>query len=107
MAFLEHLVDGDKSLEGLDLVGQDRLDLEASPKGLGGLVIPGVDDAAPDMFALGGGFLGARGLLDVDGQLGLGPEQEARVSLALTRSLVAREVGGKQISRVREEARGI
>ncbi len=36
-------------------------------------MVPGIHDAASDMFALGCCLFGAGGFLDVDGQLGLGP----------------------------------
>jgi hypothetical protein len=69
MSFLQDFMDGDESLEGLDLVGEDgltvnggsepkgsfdeagRIHFHASPKGLGGLVVPCVDDAASNMFS--------------------------------------------------------
>jgi len=35
-------------------------------------VIPGVDNAASDMFSLGRRLFDARGFTDVDGQIGLG-----------------------------------
>jgi hypothetical protein len=96
MAFLEDLMNRDESFEGLDLVGEDglaiggtrpdqqgfdlvlivrrwNLHLHPSPEGLAGLVVPCVDDATADMFSFGSCFFGTGGLLDVDGQLGLGP----------------------------------
>lgn len=45
VSLLKHLVDEDESLEGLYLVTEDGLYAEAGPDGLGGVVVPGVDDA--------------------------------------------------------------
>lgn len=73
MSLLENLVYGDEGLECLDLVGKDGLDLHGAPEGLGGLVVPREDDAAPDMFALGCRFVGAGSLFDIDRELSLGP----------------------------------
>ncbi len=73
MALLQDFVNGDQSFESLDLVGEDRLNLHAGPEGLGGLVVPGIDDTASYMFALGGGLVIISGFLDVDGKLGFGP----------------------------------
>ena len=72
MPFLQHFVDSDEGFEGLDLVGEDGLDLHTCPEGLGGLVVPCIDNAASDMFSLGGSLVGVGGLLDVDGKLGFG-----------------------------------
>jgi hypothetical protein len=46
--------------------------LHTGPEGQGGFVIPGVDNAASDMFSLGRSLLNTRGFTDVDGQIGLG-----------------------------------
>lgn len=54
--------------------GADYRHFHASPEGLGGLVVPRVDDAAPYMLAFRRGFLNARRLSDIDGQLALGSE---------------------------------
>jgi len=70
VTLLKDLVDGNQSLEGLDLVGEDGLDLQAGPEGERGLMIPGVDDTASDVLALGGSFFDAGGFADVDGQVG-------------------------------------
>jgi hypothetical protein len=63
---------GDQSLEGLHFVGLDRLNLHTTPEGLAGLVVPGVDNAGADMFALRGRLLDRCGFADVGGKLGLG-----------------------------------
>ena len=36
-------------------------------------MVPGVDNAAPHVFALGGGLLDAGGFANIDGEVGLGP----------------------------------
>jgi hypothetical protein len=68
MTFLEEFVDGDQGLEGLDFIGEDGLPagkstdgvglegiegihFHAGPKGVGGFMVPCVDDAAPNMLA--------------------------------------------------------
>lgn len=43
----------------------------ASPEGLGGLVVPGVDDATSHMFSFRGCFFGIGSLSDIDSELGL------------------------------------
>lgn len=85
VALLKNFVNCDQGFEGLHLVGEDRLDLEPSPEGLGGLVVPCVNDAAPNMLALRGRFFGARRFFDVDGQLGLGPARRRRLVMAMLR----------------------
>lgn len=45
VTLLEQLVHDDQSLEGLDLVRQDRLRAEAVPNGEGRVIVPRVDDA--------------------------------------------------------------
>lgn len=72
MTFLQDLVDGYEGFEGLDFIGEDRLDLEAGPERLRGLVIPGVDDTASDVLTFGRRLFNAGSFADVDGQVGLG-----------------------------------
>lgn len=72
MSFLKHLVYRDESFEHLDFILQDRLSIRvtllahwphgamreassrfhAAPEGLRRLVVPCINDAAPDMFSL-------------------------------------------------------
>lgn len=92
VSFLKHFVNCDESLEGLDLVCEDRLPVrrvleesgrkergsrgihfDAGPEGLGGLVVPCVYNAGAHMLAFGGNLIAIRGFLYVDGELLVGP----------------------------------
>ena len=48
VTLLENLVHGDKRLEGLDFVGQDRLHAQTRPERDRGMVVPGEYDALYD-----------------------------------------------------------
>lgn len=45
VAFLQELMDDDKTLERLHFVCQDRLSPQAVPHGQGRMIVPGVNDA--------------------------------------------------------------
>lgn len=55
--------------------------LDARPEGGRGPVVPCIDDACANMFALRGDLFGIRSFLDVDGELLISPAQDDEVSL--------------------------
>ena len=70
----------------------------AGPKGLGGLVIPGVNDTAPHMLAFRGGLFGTCSFLDIDSELGFGPAVTHCAKLAAATTEADSNVGGKEAS---------
>jgi hypothetical protein len=64
-------------------------------------VVPCVDDAASYMLALGCCLLGVGRLLDVDGQLGLGPGRHRRLVLIAVAAAAANRAVGRTGSKTR------
>jgi len=69
---LHDLVNGDECLEGLDLIGQDWLDLHGGPEGCRALVIPCVYDTTADVLSFWSSLFWTCRLFDDHGQLRLG-----------------------------------
>src|SRR3569833_1097930 len=68
------------SLDGLCVIKKKYegfvLHFHSCPEGLGGLVVPRIDDTTPDMFALGSRLVRVGGFLDIDGEFLIGPGGE-------------------------------
>ena len=92
MPLLQNPVDRNQGLERLHLIGKNRLPkyvtsqllhlyagpepndvhFHTSPEGLGGLVVPCIDNSAAHMLSFRGRFFSVGGFPNVDSELGLG-----------------------------------